>query len=996
MRGIRNILKPLIFILSFAQMPNICAQHFVEIGGIVDSDLTIRKLGDDSAYLVVSTLVVINGSTLTIEPGVKAFFSQFASLNVHSANLILAGTESDSISFYCEDLSRDWPGIYLRDVVAPNSAFISYVNINGASTAIYVDSSKNLVVSNCSFYNAFGKNGIVFVDCDNCSIEHSVFKCLAGVTLTSKSHNSVGNHIGHNVFYEGQTNITVSNQLSKICYDNVIEDNCFMDAPTAIYFSNPEEFEGSNKNNYVRNNVISSQVPSGNPGYVSYGLKTSMDSLVIEDNIFCNNDVAIGLMNISSIDIGRNSFYKNGLSIDGSTDSVALLFHENTISEDWEKIHDLTSAKSRYWLNNFLHHDDAAILFANKTSSAIDMKKNYWAEDDNAAIEDLIFDNADDPSLGPILYDEYLLACNTENPISPPFRVKKQTVGNDLLISWESNPEEDFSHYVLFYGDYKYYRFGQHVDSIFSNSYLLKNHSVEEKIAVVACDTVCDFEAYSVASKSAFAFAEKAVYAGNDGEMCQSDLSFALQGASVPFAGAELLWKTSGTGTFSDNTILRTVYYPSEEDFRSGMVFLTLVATSEGESDEDTMELQFREKEVVFAGEDSYSGTERPLQLSDAFAENFDSFYWSTLGDGHFNDSLMMNPTYFPGVLDVRDRKVRLVLCAHSICGESYDTVSYDLYDEFSMEGKVWIEQETVAGAQVLAISVDEQNNSSHGFFRTRTSTDGSFRFERIIAGNYMLYAFADTIDAFAGGAYYLQRDTWTEALQINVDGNVYDVDVSLPTIGSIGAKGPAGIRGRFDLPEENFEVSDFYCASWFADDSTSHFCDGGLSNIAISLMNESKTMLVGFALTNTEGVFRFDSLLYGRYCLMSEVPRYGQKAEKIIVLSPDDQYVDDILLSIDRQGMVSFGNENNALPVDAAFYVYPNPVTDKLFVSGFSGNASLFVLNSCGQKVMAVDDIIIGSNGEFSIDVKDLQTGLYLLQIRTNDSAGLLKFLKR
>ena len=58
------------------------AQHYVQIDGVVDSTLVLRKLGGDTTYLVSEALTVADSGFLEVEAGTTIYFSQSAYLRV--------------------------------------------------------------------------------------------------------------------------------------------------------------------------------------------------------------------------------------------------------------------------------------------------------------------------------------------------------------------------------------------------------------------------------------------------------------------------------------------------------------------------------------------------------------------------------------------------------------------------------------------------------------------------------------------------------------------------------------------------------------------------------------------------------------------------------------------------------------------------------------------------------------------------------------------------
>ena len=63
------------------------------------------------------------------------------------------------------------------------------------------------------------------------------------------------------------------------------------------------------------------------------------------------------------------------------------------------------------------------------------------------------------------------------------------------------------------------------------------------------------------------------------------------------------------------------------------------------------------------------------LYITDATAANYDSLRWTTTGDGHFNNSKLLNTIYKVGPNDVINTTVTLRLTAYSTCGSVYSTM---------------------------------------------------------------------------------------------------------------------------------------------------------------------------------------------------------------------------------------------------------------------------------------------------------------------------------
>jgi polyhydroxybutyrate depolymerase len=66
---------------------------------------------------------------------------------------------------------------------------------------------------------------------------------------------------------------------------------------------------------------------------------------------------------------------------------------------------------------------------------------------------------------------------------------------------------------------------------------------------------------------------------------------------------------------------------------------------------------------------------------------------------------------------------------------------------------------------------------------------------------------------------------------------------------------------------------------------------------------------------------------------------------------------------------------------------IFPNPVTEKLFIEGVS-EANFKIINLIGETILE-------QNNSFSIDVNSLNSGIYFLQICSGNSKAVVKFIK-
>ncbi len=131
----------------------------------------------------------------------------------------------------------------------------------------------------------------------------------------------------------------------------------------------------------------------------------------------------------------------------------------------------------------------------------------------------------------------------------------------------------------------------------------------------------------------------------------------------------DLLWFTNGTGYFDNDQSLTTCYYYSPDDILSGSVELGLAVNYKGakSSLDDSMILTFQESPTAIAGADAAITAGMGYTNPDATATNFSSLHWTSSGDGTFNNTANLNPTYTPGTNDQSNGSVTLCLDALAI-----------------------------------------------------------------------------------------------------------------------------------------------------------------------------------------------------------------------------------------------------------------------------------------------------------------------------------------
>lgn len=153
--------------------------------------------------------------------------------------------------------------------------------------------------------------------------------------------------------------------------------------------------------------------------------------------------------------------------------------------------------------------------------------------------------------------------------------------------------------------------------------------------------------------------------AGPDDFACEDTL-FITNGSATNYNS--VLWTTSGDGFVADDNRLVARYLRGNEDLENGSVVLTLTAYGYNPNQiaKDSLTVTFKYLPEIFAGNDTLicEGDDLPLN---ATAKDADSIYWSTSGDGVFDNDTLLNAVYTPGPEDIDNGMVELTLTGTAI-----------------------------------------------------------------------------------------------------------------------------------------------------------------------------------------------------------------------------------------------------------------------------------------------------------------------------------------
>ena len=141
-----------------------------------------------------------------------------------------------------------------------------------------------------------------------------------------------------------------------------------------------------------------------------------------------------------------------------------------------------------------------------------------------------------------------------------------------------------------------------------------------------------------------------------DSESCDI-LPYAISGTSTNSKESNVLWTTSGSGTFDNPANLNPTYTPTLADVAVGFVDLTMTAFAASPcvatvNDSDTFRLTLTKAPTIDAGADDTLCIDSNYTITDASAFNTLDYSWTSNGTGTWQNQNTLNSTYIPSDVD--------------------------------------------------------------------------------------------------------------------------------------------------------------------------------------------------------------------------------------------------------------------------------------------------------------------------------------------------------
>ncbi len=441
-----------------------------QVGGTISTNTTWVAAGNP--YIVVRTVQVLEGVTLSIEPGVKVQFDPPCSLQV-AGTLIARGNPTDSIIFTSNAPSPqpgDWGGIKFDDT-SVDAGFDSLDNWLGGSIIelCRIEYGKGICLAQASPFihrNLIASNALSGISCYGSSpkIEGNRIEGNAapstdyggGIFCGSSSPTITENFIlGNSAKYGG--GICCYGKSSPIITDNRVEGNwalrgggiCCLYYPKASALISGNDIRGNTAAHlgggiYTSgtmawdinaNKIIGNSAANGGGIYCSSSLLMDVSHNIIGHNFASENGGGL-FCNSSALTISSNSIIHNSASDSGGgiyTFGVShyhrpLIITQNNIADNsatlcggiYSLCGGIYSADSS-WLvmdeNNLVNRGQYEV-YLSEVGEDVSALDNWWGTTNLDSIEAKIYDYYDDTTLAEVQFHPFLTLPVIGNPAS--------------------------------------------------------------------------------------------------------------------------------------------------------------------------------------------------------------------------------------------------------------------------------------------------------------------------------------------------------------------------------------------------------------------------------------------------------------------------------------------------------------------------------------------------------------------------------------------------
>jgi hypothetical protein len=264
--------------------------------------------------------------------------------------------------------------------------------------------------------------------------------------------------------------------------------------------------------------------------------------------------------------------------------------------------------------------------------------------------------------------------------------------------------------------------------------------------------------------------------------------------------------------------------------------------------------------------------------------------------------------------------------------------------------------------------------------FADLIDTLGYYMFPSLYIGEYLVKAEPAFGSQYTGSylpTYYGDVVHWADASVINLTQNLFSADIHLVAATLNNSNGPGKISGYIYHSGETKSGNSAVPAP----------------DIQIFLKQGNKHAMT---MSDNQGYFEFKKLDYGTYTMFAEL--FGKNSEfRNITLTQSDENSEANNLFIYASDVLYGTGENLPAGVKSVGQPYPNPATSQatIILNLLQPvNMRFEVFNAQGQMVMGFDQGLITGSHEVVLPLSELAGGIYWLQIRDQNGAGITRKL--
>src|ERR1035437_9063265 len=372
----KNFTKIILSILFTLNLLPFTVSALTNVSGGIYANTTWTL--NNSPYIVVGTVVVFPGVTLTIQPGVTVKFNDGMHIEIRQATLIANGTSTDSITF-TSNSNTPYRGIWDKIWLNQGSQLLSqfnYCSFQYGKYSLYDAYYDSLIVKNSSFYN----NIYALLD-------------ISGYSFKLDSSNFTYNTVG----FAGGSSLLDNISNCNFKYNTVGLGDTSNDIDCTATIRNCVIDSNQTGINYF-NGIVDKCIIK----YNQTGLQTFAADFTTIKNCIIDSNVVAGLDFMGGAGLWPDTVFNNEIKYNGTglinNGSAQDLFHHNIIQYNNIGIKLMVSGTIIYC--NKICNNSTWDLYYTIAFNNCSVADNNWCSTDSVTIHSHIYDGYTNINLG--------------------------------------------------------------------------------------------------------------------------------------------------------------------------------------------------------------------------------------------------------------------------------------------------------------------------------------------------------------------------------------------------------------------------------------------------------------------------------------------------------------------------------------------------------------------------------------------------------------------